>query len=575
MEDEKPAGGEGSVWRRAWQRVVHLPLPWKLAIAAIVLVAAGLGSLQLYRTYEYVQHDNDFCLSCHIMERPFQRFARSAHRGLSCKACHQPTFAARSRMALTQFMEQPDTLSAHAEVPNQRCAECHIEGDPKRWRQISQTAGHKIHLESDDPELQGLQCVECHSTSLHEFAPTRRTCGQAGCHEDVQIELGDMAGLTVHCIVCHDFTAPTAGADSAVAQMQPEREECLSCHAMREQVQIPADEPHGGVCSTCHQPHEQQTPAEAVATCTESGCHSRPDTLPNFHHEAEGVRLEQCTDCHEPHEFRVREDNCLGCHSDILGGSRTSLLDRGTSPAAGATAELWTDGEPPYRLVARLASADRSPGSLVALGALDAPPPPQEADTIPRFRHAQHEIVDCQVCHNTGQPTTPSNPSFCRSCHHRRSSARGCTACHRPQQLARADITVRRTMDLSVGSGGERTLPFPHAAHDSVSCTRCHTNPPRLSAANVVCTECHENHHDGVAFCADCHRAPPDSAHPLSAHVTCTGSGCHESIPFESPPRSRPVCETCHREMTDHKVGRECVTCHVLPAHPPDEGRPQ
>lgn len=554
--DEQPNGGR-SVWGRGWRRVVRLPLPWKVAAGAAVVILLGVASLQLYRTYDYVQHDNEFCLSCHVMERPFQRFARSAHRGLSCKACHQPTFAARSQMALTQFVDQPDTLTIHAEVPNERCAECHIEGDPERWRQISQTAGHRIHFESDDPGLQGLQCVECHSTSIHEFAPTRRTCGQAGCHEDTEIQLGGMAGLTVHCIVCHDFTAPTAGGDSALAQMAPEREECLSCHEMREQVQIPADEPHDGVCSTCHDPHTQATPAEAVATCTESGCHARPDTLPNLHHQAEGVRLERCTECHTPHRFRVREGDCLDCHQDILRGSRTSLL------------------EPSDRPIARLASADRNPGSLAALGALAAPPPPQDADTIPRFRHAQHETVDCQVCHNTGQPTTPSNPSFCSSCHHRRSSASGCTACHRTEQLARTDVSVRRAMELSVGSGGERTLPFPHSAHESVSCSRCHTNPPRLSAAGVTCTECHEDHHDGEASCGACHVAPPDSAHPLSAHVTCTGSGCHESIPFESPPRSRPVCETCHREMIDHQVGEECVTCHVLPAHPLDEGRLQ
>jgi len=215
--------------------------------------------------------------------------------------------------------------------------------------------------------------------------------------------------------------------------------------------------------------------------------------------------------------------------------------------------------------VARLASADPSVGALATLGVLATV---QARDTLPRFRHREHADVDCQVCHNTGEATTPSNPRFCQSCHHRRIAASGCGSCHRPEELARREITVRRTMELSVPSGGERTLPFPHETHAEVSCTRCHTNPPVLSAEGVVCADCHVEHHAGEAVCSSCHVAPPDSAHPLEAHVTCTGSGCHASIPFEEPPRSRPVCETCHRSMTDHRVGRDCVTCHVLPAHP-------
>ena len=547
------------------RRVRELPLTWKVATGALALVIAGAAGLSIYRTYDYVQHDNQFCMSCHIMEEPFERFARSAHRGLSCKACHQPTFFDRSQMALTQVIEQPDSIGVHAEVPNERCAECHIEGDPERWRRIKGTVGHRVHLESDDPDLEGLQCVECHSTSIHEFAPTRRTCGQAGCHEDVDVQLGEMGNVTVHCVVCHDFTAPAAEAGTVAEELRPQREECLSCHQMRERVAIPENEPHGANCATCHDPHSQTEPAEAVATCTESGCHASPDTLSSFHHQAEGVELDRCTQCHTPHEFRAREENCLECHADIVEEWRSSAAPEPPRPS-----RVGPERERGILLVARLASAAPGAGGLTGLGALTAA---QARDTLPRFRHDDHVMVDCQVCHNTGERTTPSNPRFCQSCHHRRAVASGCASCHRPDELAGREITVRRSMDLSVGSGGERTLPFPHEPHAEVSCTHCHTDPPALSAGGLACSECHEEHHAGEAVCSTCHVAPPDSAHPLSAHVTCTGSGCHESIPFEQPPRSRPVCETCHRSMTDHRVGRDCVTCHVLPAHDLEERR--
>ncbi|HZD03475.1 MAG TPA: NapC/NirT family cytochrome c, partial [Longimicrobiales bacterium] len=229
-----------------------------LLLAAIV-VGGGIAG---YRTYDYVQHDNEFCLSCHLMEEPYQRFAQSAHRGLGCKACHQPTFAVRSQMALTQIIESPDTLAVHAEVPNERCAACHIEGDPEQWELVKNSAGHRIHFESDDPSLQGLRCVQCHSSGVHEFAPVDRTCGQSGCHTDTPIQLGGMSDLTIHCIACHDFSRPvdpSLPVSALTAAVTPDAEECLSCHVMRTLVDMPPDEPHDRACGRCHNPHEQTT----------------------------------------------------------------------------------------------------------------------------------------------------------------------------------------------------------------------------------------------------------------------------------------------------------------------------
>jgi nitrate/TMAO reductase-like tetraheme cytochrome c subunit len=83
--------------------------------ALLVAMGAGLavllvwGGIEAYRTYDYVQHDNEFCLSCHLMVEPYERFARSAHAELGCKACHQPTLVTRSTMALTQILENPDS----------------------------------------------------------------------------------------------------------------------------------------------------------------------------------------------------------------------------------------------------------------------------------------------------------------------------------------------------------------------------------------------------------------------------------------------------------------------------------
>lgn len=594
--DGKQRSGPPSPLRRAWRWVRDLPGPWAAALATLVAVGVGIAGLYMYRTYQFVEHDNEFCLSCHLMENPFERFARSAHRDLSCKACHQPTFAARSQMALTQIVEQPDTLVTHAEVPNERCAECHIEGDPEKWRTIRNTAGHKVHLESDDPELGGLQCVECHSTSLHEFAPTDRTCGQAGCHEDTSVRLGRMGELTIHCVACHAFTDPVRRAagrasDDGPGPLTPGLKDCLSCHRMRAMMaDLPEDEPHEARCATCHNPHEHEEPRDALATCTDAGCHERADTLPTFHHQRPTIRLSQCTNCHEAHEFRVDEDRCLDCHADILREERSASSgagagpDRrgsrsrsppvrrsGTGPAGGPSAPAWS---PPPRRAAGSGDGGDPTGraSLVHRREVDAPPTPAPQDTT-RFRHTDHREMDCRTCHRTGEPGVTTDPRWCQDCHHTEPVSRPCETCHRADEYRARLLDASRTLRFSVSdSAVRRTLPFRHEPHAGLECSRCHTDPPALSAAGADCAACHEEHHEEDAGCTACHVEAPAEAHPTEAHLTCTGSGCHDPAPFPEVPRGRNACLACHGEMSDHEPGQRCADCHVLPPPHPQGG---
>jgi nitrate/TMAO reductase-like tetraheme cytochrome c subunit len=304
----------------------NLSAPALGAVGVLLMAGVGAGGYYAYRTYDYVQHDNDFCVSCHLMQEPANLFAASAHAGLGCKACHQPTLVTRTQMALTQILENPEEIAAHAEVPNELCANCHIQGDPARWRLVANSAGHKAHLESDDPKLQGLQCVECHATSLHEFAPVDRTCAQAGCHEDKKILLAGMSNLTIHCSACHNFLAPVRPAQAQAAgaapggvesALLPDRDECLSCHAMRSLVKMPEPDPHQGVCASCHNPHEQRTPQEAMQSCTDAGCHTQAAELSPMHKGMQPGVLEACTYCHKAHDFKVDGTRCLDCHQDL------------------------------------------------------------------------------------------------------------------------------------------------------------------------------------------------------------------------------------------------------------------
>jgi hypothetical protein len=456
------------------------------------------------------------------MADPFDRFARSEHRGLGCKACHQPTMAVRTQMALTQILEQPDELQTHAEVPNRVCEDCHVRGDPDRWRLISASAGHRIHLESQDPALRDVQCVQCHSSTVHEFAATDRTCAQSGCHETTEVRLGRMGALTIHCASCHAFSAPVATtmpAETLAVALRPQREECLSCHAMRQLVvDFPEHDVHGGACGACHNPHAQTTPAQAVESC--ATCHTRVDTLSAFHRGLRTGAVSSCTDCHTAHVFAAPTE-CLACHRDVL-----------TAPPVVTTAAI---GRP-------------------------------RADSIV-FQHGQHRGVDCAACHESvtthGQVTIASFTQ-CQQCHHTAPVAQPCTRCHDQRELT---TTYRhpQTIRLSVAQPVTRRLPFDHRAHQTETCTACHGPTLDRSAATVSCNSCHESHHRPNTDCRACHLPPRPGAHTARAHLTCAGSGCHAPVPFQGVPRTRQLCLSCHQTLADHMPGRNCIDCHALP----------
>jgi nitrate/TMAO reductase-like tetraheme cytochrome c subunit len=490
--------------------VRNLPRAVLGAVAVLILALLAAAAVYGYRVYDYVQHDNDFCLSCHLMVDPYERFAQSDHRGLGCKACHQPTPAARAQMGLTQIIRNPSELEAHAEVPNERCEACHVKGNPSEWTIISQSAGHRVHLESNSPSLSGLQCVQCHSSSVHEFTTTDKTCGQSGCHENVTIQLGKMSKLTLHCAVCHDFTRPVAqsggAADTIGALLRPQAQECLSCHAMRLRMRMPEDDPHNGACAACHNPHPQTTPAEAVRSCANSGCHEAPEKITPMHKGLSAGGLADCTTCHRAHEFRITTQQCAGCHVTVA--------------------------------------------------------------ESPDFQHTRHRSIECAACHAADQQHGElrlAGPQDCQSCHHTSQVAANCTSCHRPVEFqARAHMMSQR---LTIATATHtRELRFDHAAHENVACAQCHREPMTRSAAGVQCMSCHVEHHKPAANCMACHTPPPAGVHNRNVHVSCSGSSCHKQLPVAGIPHTRQFCLSCHQTMVEHRAPRNCADCHKLPA---------
>jgi len=334
------------LWRQRrsffeWVRTRHLttPLAWKIALGATavgVLAAMTAGGTSFFL---YSQNNNQFCLSCHTLhDEVFQRFEQGKHHtvaGLRCHDCHDEPLLAEVRQVGFWVMLRPRAVGPHAPVPREVCAKCHIQRNAdSTWQRIVATAGHSVHVLSDTAAKLHIDCLTCHGVSAHRFVPAAQTCEQSGCHVKAQIRLGKMAGQTMlHCTICHQFTAPVNETNMVALARQPlvpSGSQCLQCHAMQQRLAtfVPANDPHEGKCGSCHDPHKQTTPREAVRTCTNAGCHARPDTLTAFHRGLHAGDLANCLSCHVAHTWKVKGTRCLDCHRNILRDSPAAVRGR-------------------------------------------------------------------------------------------------------------------------------------------------------------------------------------------------------------------------------------------------------
>lgn len=550
-------------WLRTRQRNVKIAL--LAGVAVIVLSAAGFGAV----SWNYMQHDNGFCTGCHIMKDPFQRFTGSKHDSLSCHNCHQQSIFASSRQLYLWVADRPDKISMHSKVPTRICAGCHVQGnkEKEKWKRIATTAGHRVHLESDSSALRDVQCTTCHGLEVHRFVPVNQTCGQSGCHENVQIKLGKMAQQTeFHCVACHQFTADVpllATRDSAAGTLRPGSHECLSCHEMRRIIDTfdPARDPHNQTCGMCHNPHEQTRPADALKSCASAGCHSDWRAEP-FHVGATHKRVaQQCALCHNPHGAKVDAADCTGCHAAVKkrSGGRTRPPQAFDTTHVQRTSLLILE-EPELR-----GKGDAHPPRAAPN---PQSPVPSPVDSFPHARHKQLACITCHTTTNPNQRLTFTPPRGCLACHHQKPAESKCASCHSAAEIAPPH---QESVAVAVPEHPPRQRPvaFKHESHAGVACVECHTAAVTLHPDSTVigCTTCHDQHHAAKRDCATCHSGfDPAKSHaqPVEAHGGC--DVCHKSATIARLVPDRGLCLTCHASQRDHYVGRECTVCHFQDA---------
>lgn len=526
-----------------WDRLGRRGRLGVVAGFVLVLLGSAVGGM---RQWSYMQHDNTFCTTCHLMRDPFQRFTRSAHAKLECHNCHRASLQEELHQLYSVVVDRPTEITKHAYVPNAVCGRCHIQGDSTRWRIIANTAGHRKHLESGNPRLKNVQCVTCHGVSLHQFAPVDQTCGQSGCHADKSIRMAGMGSLEIHCTTCHNFLADARNlaVDSLGRPLTPAARQCFSCHAMQQRIQNLdiAHDPHRGTCGMCHKPHTQTGPQQV--TCTASECHGDWRRV-SFHR---GVpNPERCTTCHQPHSWMVDGKNCTRCHQDI---ERQPPSRRG---AANHAERLAPD--------AALTLASAGPVDLSALF--------QDTTrrSLPRFSHGDHRREACASCHSSRMrhgALRIRSAADCQRCHHTGPGRDQCVSCHTAAGRAQPLSRLTRSFRLHVsGRTVTRSIPFPHERHAAVpSCLVCHSNAQTRAPDGADCALCHAAHHRPEANCRTCHGAAnPREVHRAAAHPNCASSQCHGSRAPDIT-GSRQACLLCHADREAHMPGFACSQCH-------------
>lgn len=551
----------------------------KIALATIagtaVLVGAGAGGYSFW----YMEHANDFCLGCHVMTPSWAKFQKSEHSKLECHNCHRQSQVANARQLIMWIAERPNEIPKHAKVPTRICAECHIQkpGSDSTWKRIIATAGHRVHMASNDTALKKVQCVTCHGVEVHAFQPVDATCAQSGCHTDTKakIVLGKMAGQTsLHCTGCHQFTRPVAeniSVDSTKKLTSPAASQCLDCHEMRQQMKgfDPTKDKHAGLCGNCHNPHKDKKPEDSWKTCGNAGCHTKPAEETPFHKGIPEHALKTCQGCHSAHTWKAEGSSCMTCHKGIFNDEpkaapkRAAVTRVAPGGAVAATQTWWLTSahQTPPQGARRVAA--RTAGDRVA-----GPERP--------FKHKSHRDLVCTSCHSSDTKhgaVTVKTAADCQTCHHAADRARGCEGCHSRQSLAQP-ISGVQEVKLTVSTGiKSRPTRFLHPQHRDLECQSCHTKGPEL-AVMKDCASCHKEHHDVARECRACHQGVK-AQHERSVHQGCGASGCHQGAEYQNMPTARQVCLSCHVDMSNHKRGGECADCHKMTTWSATAGLPK
>ncbi|MCK6549759.1 NapC/NirT family cytochrome c [Myxococcota bacterium] len=595
-------------------------------IALGLLVVVGTPSAYLYN---YVNHDPRFCISCHVMNDAYDRWQTSEHSRIDCHSCHPSEMKTNLRHLYFTVVDPHAEPSQYAEVDRNTCMRCHQQGGD-RWQQVLTTAGHDVHVTQ-----RGLQCMDCHSESVHRFAAPAQIC--AKCHEKIEMHERTMEHL--QCLQCHDFLADAPG-----AELKPGKATCWTCHgdesaqqalamgsAEAVRAELEAAARSGGFANVRYPDTATTTAAKAEpATVDDSkgpktagelarkialgeglalaavsnvgakiipraGVHGDLDCKlchnphkPDFDGMRSGIL---CQNCHEGEPFEAlksgpKEHECRGCHKP--------------HDAHGAAKEICSTCHSAFVTTLTKKHADQCdtchrPHSMKAFGDDCKSCHANEAADL--FTHAPPQHDKCETCHEPHAPAPKEQA--CTPCHATQAvlvntaikvEHQQCTTCHEPHGAKPTAQSACRSCHLEhaakIRNAGVPEHENCRSCHmtshgqpqtDRSACVNCHVEQAKLTAVaktpkeHTQCDSCHLPHE-------------PKAKAELTACMTChvkqvapEGHRSHEGKCTTCHQQHGPAaattatCQSCHKDVKVHAKGVEKHQ-QCISCHAPHEG---
>ncbi len=447
--------------------------------------------------------------SAQISPGPLARAHQSLNGSANCTQCHEVSTKAPTFRCIDCHKEIAAEIRTneglHASFPRSgpkgaSCVKCHSDHNGAdfqmiHWNPTAQGFDHSKTGFMLDGKHVGVSCRACHTA--RNIAPQARSlikgkdlnhtwmglspsCGT--CHEDKH-----QGRFGSNCAQCHSTT------DWKATSFDPKKFD----HST---TRFPLTGEHRYVlCKSCHTPG--------------------PDGQQRF----EGLKFQNCADCHrDPHKGEFKQ-GCDSCH----------------------TTTTWKKSS-------FAAKFDHSKTAFPLLG--------------------KHIDVPCSDCHQAGDFKAPIPHSQCADCHKpdphggqfaQRADGGRCESCHTVQGWSPSTFTVADHAKTKY------PLVFPH---QDVKCASCHIpagKQTRFKLKFAQCVDCHKDEHEGQFAgvpwrnrCEQCHNGATfkTSSYTLTKHQKSPFPliGGHEAIP----------CNQCHQPVPGTKVtlyhwrNLSCTTCH-------------
>jgi len=293
-----------------------------VALGAMIVIIAAIAWAQAASTVYADPADMvNRCSTCHQMSTEVASWQEGNHKNVACTACHagpgisgwvhEKVATVRMALAATRGEKRPSEISA--DVPDQRCLDCHARQMPYVMQDIEPLApdaklpvpvaelqkmpamvGHDLHL-TGKPDM---RCTDCHAQTSH--GPRMDTTE----HRDM---------FHGKCQDCHDAKKVAIKVQTDVS--------CAACHADLGAVAPPDHkrdwrQDHGkasqkGTCGECH-------------LSSSAGPHGKLSQPASF---SPASSVDACQSCHQvpmPHpkdwltrhntEFKNQSAVCATCH---------------------------------------------------------------------------------------------------------------------------------------------------------------------------------------------------------------------------------------------------------------------